>query len=501
MARKPIKKNQERNGHKSGAALVAEQLAAHPISGAKRPPKVKVQPVTSFSSVPASIPVVPVVTTPVELPPANPPAQMEPMRKSNTAIMVRHDMWDQALRQLDEVAAMIKLDHDSHVLLCHPKRTLEVAVPVRMDDGHVEVFQGYRVHHNQYRGPCKGGIRYHHEVSMDEVKALAMLMTWKCALMNIPYGGAKGGVVVDPRKLSETELERLTRRFTSEIMIIIGPDRDVPAPDMGTNQQTMAWMMDTYAMTTGHSVPQIVTGKPVSVGGSLGRIEATGRGVSYVTAAIVKELGMDIKNLRVAVQGAGNVGSNAAKALHELGAKIVAISDVKGGIYNPGGFDPFKLFASMGPKDLVQDHVHGEKISNEQLLTLECDVLIPAALGGVIHAQNAANVKAKIIVEGANGPTTPDADVILNKNGVVVVPDILANAGGVTVSYFEWVQGIQYYFWELEEINTRLQKVMLNAFTSLWALSRRERVSLRTAALMISVKRVAEASKSLGLFP
>jgi glutamate dehydrogenase (NAD(P)+) len=499
MSRKNSKRNKssEGNGNEAsaagpsatGAALIEERIAANPISASRRPPK----------EVAPAIPPIPPV--PAILPAAAPPAQMEPMHKGNTALLRRHDMWEQSLRQLDEVAALLKLEKDSHVLLRHPKRTLEVAVPVRMDDGHVEVFQGYRVHHNQYRGPCKGGIRYHHEVSMDEVKALAMLMTWKCALMNIPYGGAKGGVVVDPQKLSEHELERLTRRFTSEIMIIIGPDRDIPAPDMGTNQQTMAWMMDTYAMTIGHSVPQVVTGKPVSVGGSLGRIEATGRGVSYVTAAIAKELGLEVKGLRVAVQGAGNVGSNAAKALHELGAKIVAISDVKGGVYNPNGIDPFKLFATMGPKDSVQEHTQGERVSNEGLLTLDCDVLIPAALGGVITEHNADQIKARIIVEGANGPTTPDADTILNKKGVIVVPDILANAGGVTVSYFEWVQGIQYYFWELDEINTRLKRVMLNAFTSLWALSRRERVSLRTAALMISVKRVAEASKSLGLFP
>ena len=336
-----------------GSAIITKRIAANPISASRRPPK----------AVAPALPAMPPVAAAqaAALPPAQPPVQMEPMHKGNTALLRRHDMWEQSLRQLDEVAALLKLDQDAHVLLRHPKRTLEVAVPVRMDDKRVEVFQGYRVHHNQYRGPCKGGIRYHHEVSMEEVKALAMLMTWKCALMNIPYGGAKGGVVVDPQKLSEHELERLTRRFTSEIMIIIGPDRDIPAPDMGTNQQTMAWMMDTYAMTTGHSVPQIVTGKPVSVGGSLGRIEATGRGVSYVTAAIAKELGLDLKGLRIAVQGAGNVGSNAAKALHELGATIVAISDVKGGIYNPNGIEPFKLFASMGPKDSVQEHTEGEK--------------------------------------------------------------------------------------------------------------------------------------------
>jgi len=413
----------------------------------------------------------------------------------------RHDMWEQTLRQLDEVAQRINLDRDIHTMMRHPKRTLEVAIPVRMDNGHVEMFQGYRVHHNQWRGPCKGGIRYHHEVSMEEVKALAMLMTWKCALMNIPYGGAKGGVVVDPSRLSLGELERLTRRFTSEIMIIIGPDKDIPAPDMGTNAQTMAWMVDTYAMIIGHSVPQIVTGKPVSVGGSLGRMEATGRGISFITAAVAKECGLDTQGLRVAIQGAGNVGAHAARTVHELGARVIAISDVKGGIYNERGIDPSTLSFGAGPKASVWDSCPGQKISNAELLALDCDVLIPAALGGVLTAQNAANVKAKIIVEGANGPTTPDADAILDKKGIITVPDILANAGGVTVSYFEWVQGIQYFFWELEEINMRLHKIMRSAFTDLWALSRRERVSMRTAAMMIAVSRVGEAAKSLGLFP
>ena len=413
----------------------------------------------------------------------------------------RHDMWEQALRQLDDTAQALKLNPDSHVLLRHCKRTLEVAVPVRMDGGHVEVFQGYRVQHNQFRGPAKGGIRYHQEVSMEEVKALAMLMTWKCALMNIPYGGAKGGVVVDPRRLSLRELEALTRRFTSEIMIIIGPDRDIPAPDMGTDAQVMAWMYDTYSVTTGHAVPQCVTGKPVSLGGSLGRIEATGRGVSYIVAAVAKEQGLNLKGLRVAIQGAGNVGSNAAKALHEMGARIVALSDVSGGIYSENGIDPFKLFAQVGSKASIQGYSGTQAITNEQLLTLDCDILIPAALGGVLTVKNAQEVSAKIVVEGANGPTTPEADEIMNAKGICVVPDILANAGGVTVSYFEWVQGIQYYFWELDEINTRLHKIMTKAFASLWALSKRERISLRRAAMRIAVIRVAESAKSLGLFP
>jgi len=420
---------------------------------------------------------------------------------SNTAVLRRHNLWLQSLHQLDETARAIKLDSNTHELLRHCKRTLEVAVPVRLDSGKVEVFTGYRVHHNQFRGPAKGGIRYHHEVSMEEVKALAMLMTWKCALMNIPYGGAKGGVVVDPKRLSEREIEALTRRFTSEIMIIIGPDKDIPAPDMGTDPQIMAWIYDTYNMTTGHAVPQVVTGKPVSLGGSLGRVEATGRGVSYVIAAVSKEMGLNLKGLRVAIQGSGNVGSNAAKALHEMGARVIAMTDVAGGIYSEGGIDPFKVFAEVGPKGTITGLAGYKPISNTELLALDCDILVPAALGGVITDKNANAVRAKIVVEGANGPTTPEADDILKSKGIVVVPDILANAGGVTVSYFEWVQGIQYYFWELEEINSRLHKIMTKAFNSLWALSRRERITLRDAAMRIALQRVAEASRTLGLFP
>lgn len=469
MAKKATPRGEARNNGRGSA--VAETPAAVPAEAdALRRPRFK------------------------ETPPPPPPG---------TRIMPapRHDMWEQSVRQLEETGKRIDLDAGSLAMLKHCKRTLEVSVPVRMDDGHIEVFQGYRVHHNQYRGPAKGGLRYHPEVSMEEVKALAMLMTWKCALMNIPYGGAKGGVVCEPRKMSERELESMTRRFTSEIMLIIGPDKDIPAPDMGTNAQVMAWMYDTYNMTTGHAVPQIVTGKPVSLGGSLGRIEATGRGVSYVVAAVAQEKGMNLKGLRVAIQGAGNVGSNAAKALHEMGAKIVAISDVNGGIYTSEGIDPFRLFAQLGPKDNVQGYPGTQSITNEEVLTTDCDILIPAAVGGVITDANAKEVKAKVVVEAANGPTTNEADEILKSRNVTVVPDILANAGGVTVSYFEWVQGIQYYFWELDEINTRLHKVMTKAFNATWALSRRERVPMRTAAMMIAVSRVAEAQKSLGLFP
>jgi glutamate dehydrogenase (NAD(P)+) len=430
-----------------------------------------------------------------------PPAKSHPEEQ-------RHDMWEQSLKQLEEAARLIKLEKELHEVLRHPKRTLAVSVPVRLDDGSVKVFEGYRVQHNQFRGPCKGGIRYHHEVSMSEVKALAMLMTWKCALMNIPFGGAKGGVIVDPSKLSDGELERLTRRFTSEISLVIGPDKDIPAPDMGTNAQTMAWMVDTYSMTTGHSVPQVVTGKPLPIGGSLGRNEATGRGVSYIAAAVVRAMKgpstspeFPLLGKTVIVQGAGNVGSHAARCMQAMGAKIVGISDVKGGVYNPEGIDAEAVFATMPPKTFVQDYCNGARIANEDFLSLECDILVPAALGGVITAENASRIKAKIIVEGANGPTSPEADEILEAKGITVVPDILANAGGVTVSYFEWVQGLQWYFWELEEINKKLGRVMTSAFDTLWALSKRENVSLRKAAMMIAVSRVAEAGKSLGLFP
>jgi glutamate dehydrogenase (NAD(P)+) len=429
------------------------------------------------------------------------PPHIHVTESSVTAVVRRHDMWEQARQQLDEVAAELQLDPDTHAMLRHPKRTLEVAVPVRMDSGKVQVFQGYRVQHNLYRGPAKGGIRYHHEVSMEEVKALAMLMTWKCALMNIPYGGAKGGIVVDPGKLSDGELERMTRRFTSEIMLIIGPDRDIPAPDMGTNAQTMAWMMDTYAMTIGHAVPQVVTGKPVSCGGSLGRTEATGRGVSYIAAAIARERGLSLKDLRVVVQGAGNVGSFTARTLQEMGAKIVAISDVHGGVFNGDGIDAAKVFSAMGPKSKLADFCPGEALTNDELLALDCDILVPAALGGVITEANAHEIRAKIVVEGANGPTTTEADKILQQRGIIVVPDILANAGGVTVSYFEWVQGIQSYFWELDEIYARLNRIMQKAFASMWELSQKERIPLRNAAMRIAVGRVADAAKQLGLFP
>jgi glutamate dehydrogenase (NAD(P)+) len=422
-------------------------------------------------------------------------------RTMSTTTVRDVSVFGDAMTYFEEAASLLNLEPGMRALLTHPSRQIIFSIPFQRDSGELEVYTGYRVQYNFARGPAKGGIRYHHEVSMEEVKALAMLMTWKCALMNIPFGGAKGGVVVDPGKLSLGELERLTRRFTSEIMLIIGPDKDIPAPDMGTNAQTMAWMMDTYAMTTGHAVPQIVTGKPVSVGGSLGRTEATGRGVSYITAAVAREKGLDMKGLRIVVQGAGNVGSYAARALQEMGAKIVAISDVFGGVFNPEGIDAARVFAGMGPKDKLADHCPGTAVTNEELLALDCDVLIPAALGGVITEANANNVRAKIVVEGANGPTTIEADRILEQRGVIVVPDILANAGGVTVSYFEWVQGIQSYFWELDEINLRLQRIMLKAFTALWELSVKENVPLRSAAMMIAVRRVADAASQLGLFP
>jgi glutamate dehydrogenase (NAD(P)+) len=413
-------------------------------------------------------------------------------------------MLDQALSQLDETAKQINLDPGLLGRLRCCRRSLEVSVPVIMDDGRMEVYTGFRVQHNQFRGPAKGGIRYHPEVSMDEVKALAMLMTWKCALMGIPFGGAKGGVIVDPYSLSSGEKERLTRRFMSEIMVIVGPDRDIPAPDMGTDAQTMAWMYDTYNMTTGHAVPQVVTGKPVDLGGSLGRNEATGRGVSYVTDFVVRSMGKQgVKGLRVAIQGAGNVGSFAAKCLSKMGAKVVALSDVSGGVYSSDGLDPDEILPFLFAGNFLNQYAAPgvSSITNKELLGLDCDVLIPAATGQVITDQNAKDVRAGIVVEAANGPVTPEADAELRSRNVVLVPDIFANAGGVVVSYFEWVQGIQYYFWELDRVNEELYKIMQRSFGELWEMSDKDGIPLRSAALRIAVSEVASAAESLGMFP
>jgi glutamate dehydrogenase (NAD(P)+) len=409
--------------------------------------------------------------------------------------------WESALQQLDDAARIIDLDPGVHEVLRNPRRTLEVAVPTRMDDGSIRVFTGYRVHHNTSRGPSKGGLRYHPSVTLDEVKALAMWMTWKCAVVNIPYGGAKGGVIVDPKSLSRTELERMTRRYASEILPLIGPERDIPAPDMGTNAEIMAWIMDTYSTREGFSVPGVVTGKPVAIGGSKGRVSATGRGVSYVTLATLKHLGMAVEDARVVVQGFGNVGSNAVQLLEEMGCIVVGVSDVQGGVYNPNGLSYTGLSTHVRQAGSLAGYEGGDAVSNQDLLELECDVLIPAALENQLTGENADRVRTPVIVEAANGPTTPQADAIFKDKKVLVVPDILANSGGVTVSYFEWVQDIQSYYWDEDEVNERLRKIMERAYVDVLSLSEERKVTMREAATVLGVTRVAEAHKTRGLYP
>ena len=406
-----------------------------------------------------------------------------------------------ALAQLDRVADRIQLEPDVHQVLRLPRRALVVSIPVRMDDGTTKVFQGYRVHHSTVLGPTKGGVRYDLGVNLGETTALAMLMTWKCALMGLPYGGAKGGVRCNPRELSKRELEHLTRRYTTEIILLIGPDLDIPAPDLGTDEQVMAWMMDTYSMTQGRSVPGVVTGKPLIVGGSAGRREATGRGLVYTLYQAARRLGQELRGRKVVVQGFGNVGSVAARLLWRDGAVVAGISDVKGGIWNPHGIDIRQLEAHIAEAGGVGGFPGADPVSNAELLETGCDILIPAAIGGQIREDNADRIKATIVAEGANGPTTPEADVILRDRGVTVIPDIVANAGGVVVSYFEWVQGLQYYFWRESEIVSRLQEVMTRAFNRVWALGAKEGTDLRTAALMEGIRRVAEGYRVRGLYP
>ncbi len=409
--------------------------------------------------------------------------------------------WEAALSQLDEAAQIMNLESGVHQVLRSPKRTLTVSVPTRRDDGSVEVFTGFRVHHSTSRGPSKGGIRYHPAVDMDEVKALAMWMTWKCAIANIPYGGAKGGVVCDPNQMSRGELQRMTRRYASEILPLIGPEKDIPAPDVGTDEQVMAWIMDTYSMNVGYSVPGVVTGKPIAVGGSLGRAEATSRGVSYVTAATLQHENRPVGGTRVAIQGYGKVGRPAVSFLEDLGCTVVAVSDVTGGVYNERGLNPLELEAHADASGSVVGFKDADAITNEELLSIDCDVLVPAAMEGQLTEDNAADVQASIIVEGANGPTTPEADAIFHDRGILVVPDILANSGGVTVSYFEWVQGLQAFFWDEEEVNKELQIVMERAYADVLGVAKQRDVSLRTAATILGVGRVAEAHKTRGLYP
>jgi glutamate dehydrogenase (NAD(P)+) len=408
---------------------------------------------------------------------------------------------DVALEQYDRAADRLGLSSDVRDVLRYPKRELTVHFPVKMDDGSTRVFTGYRIQHNINRGPAKGGIRYHPSVNLDEIKALAMLMTWKCAVVKIPYGGAKGGVICNPKELSLRELERLTRRYTTEIALLIGPDSDIPAPDVNTNAQTMAWMMDTYSMHSGFSIPGVVTGKPLSVGGSEGRGDATGRGTVYCIQEAARAIDLDLSTARVAVQGFGNVGEATARLLAELGCKIVALSDSTGGIHRADGIDPARALQQKQETGSVVGTPRTDRISNMDLLEVECDVLIPAALEGVLTEANAGRVKAQIVAEAANGPTAPGADRILESNGVMVIPDILCNAGGVTVSYFEWVQDREEFFWTIEEINARLRRLMTRAFDDTMRVSREHQVEPRLAAYMLAVGRVAEATLTRGIYP
>lgn len=419
----------------------------------------------------------------------------------DTAFQADESAWETALAQLDEAADLMGLASGVHETLRSPKRALIVSVPFRLDDGTTRVYQGYRVHHNVTRGPAKGGIRYHPNVTLDEVKALAMWMTWKCAIAGIPFGGAKGGVAVDPRELSKAELERMTRRYASEILPLIGPERDIPAPDMNTNEEIMSWIMDTYSINKGYSVPGVVTGKPVSIGGSKGRSGATSRGVMYMVFKTLKALGRSIDEVSVAIQGYGKVGGFAAQLLHDAGCRVVAVSDVEGGLYNERGLDPEAINRHKGEVGSVLGFPKAESITNEQLLEVDCDVLIPAAIEGVITVKNADRIRAGVVVEAANGPVTFEADKILSGRGIFIVPDILANSGGVTVSYFEWVQDIQAYFWSDEEVNDRLRQIMERAFDEVQSLATTKGLSMRQAAHWIGVGRVAEAHLTRGLFP
>ena len=407
-----------------------------------------------------------------------------------------------AVAQFDQAAEAMELDHNLRERLKLPERSLIVSVPIRMDDGRVEVYTGYRVQHDSSRGPTKGGIRYHPDVNLGEVAALAMWMTWKCALADLPYGGAKGGVAIAPKQLSRPELERLTRRYTAEIFPLIGPEKDVPAPDVGTDAQVMAWIMDTYSQQVGYSVPGVVTGKPLSIGGSLGREEATGRGVVYVTMEALRHLKLDIRNTTVAIQGFGNVGSHTARIMQESGTRVIAVSDVNGGIHNSSGLDIPELLTRYKTRgQTLRDTKLGDWLSNDELLQLDCTVLVPAALSEVITERNAAKLRCRILAEGANGPTTLDADRILQDQGIFIIPDILANSGGVIVSYFEWVQDVQRFFWKATDIQERLQDILTSAFHRTLQFSVSKKTSMRMAALMSGIDKVAQAHLHRGLYP
>lgn len=406
-----------------------------------------------------------------------------------------------AVRQLERAAKLSGIDEGLLKLLKTPKRVLTVSIPVKMDDGRLEVFTGYRVQHSLARGPAKGGIRYHPGVTLDEVTALAMWMTWKCAVMNLPFGGAKGGVVCDPKRLSRRELEQLTRRYTAEISVIIGPDRDIPAPDVYTNPQVMAWIMDTYSMQQGRPVPAVVTGKPLEIGGSLGREQATGRGCAICVEEAARRVGMDLRGARVAVQGFGNVGRYAALSLEEMGARVVAVGDSQVTVRQDSGLSVKDLVAYKQQHGTLRGFPGAESGPPEGVLEVPCEVLVPAALEGAITERNAGRIRARVVAEGANGPVTPEADAILAERGVTVIPDILANAGGVTVSYFEWIQGLQEFFWPEEQVNRELARRMRQSFQDVWETARRHGTDLRTGAMVLAVSRVAEAIRVRGIYP
>jgi glutamate dehydrogenase (NAD(P)+) len=411
--------------------------------------------------------------------------------------------FEMAKMQFDIVAEKMGLDENIRKYLKRIERSLIVSIPIVMDNGDLEVFEGYRVHHSTVRGPGKGGLRYSEGVFLDEVKALAMWMTWKNSLLNLPLGGAKGGVCVDPSKLSKKELERLTRRFTAEIINVIGPDIDIPAPDINTNPQIMAWIMDVYSMQKGRSVPGVVTGKPVEIGGSVGRETATGRGLYFILQAICEKLDLDLKSLKIVIQGFGNVGGNIAKILYEEGVKVIAVSDISGGLFDEEGLNIKELLEWRDKNGLLKDFYERDYffVSNKDLLEIKCDVLIPASIENQITESNAHNVDCKVILEGANGPTTPEADEILERREIFVVPDILANAGGVCVSYFEYVQDLQSYFWKLDRINQELRNIMIEAFEEVYKISKEKKVTLRIAAYMIAISRLKKAIELRGIFP
>jgi glutamate dehydrogenase/leucine dehydrogenase len=417
------------------------------------------------------------------------------------AVKLHKSAYESAMENFDLAADALGLEPDIRQMIKYPERILQVTLPVRMDEGHIHRFEGYRVQHSTARGPGKGGIRYHPNVTLDEVKALATWMTWKCAVVNIPFGGAKGGITCSPKDMSQGELERLTRRYAASILPLIGPERDIPAPDVYTNSQTMSWIMDTYSMTKGYPTPGVVTGKPICLGGSLGRNEATGRGVFYTLQCAGEHLNIPVPGAKVVVQGFGNAGSIAAQLLHEAGACVLAVSDSRASIYNNKGLDVPKLICYKERTGQVLGFPDAEEIRPEALLTLDCEILIPAALENTIDADNAPFIKAKIVGEAANGPVTPEGDSVLESKGIFVIPDILCNAGGVTVSYFEWVQDEQHLFWDAQDVYNRLERVMKTSFAEVLKVRLEHKVSMRTAANMLGIGRVAEATKIRGLYP